>query len=127
MDERGGGCGSVLVILAVVGLVSYCAHPGAERNYESEGYALTRSEPDPGDFAADIRADLASSTYSGESYSYGCTDDCSGHEAGWAWAAENGIEATEQCYGNSASFDDGCRTFIEEIERRTEEQMSEHS
>ncbi|WP_156648771.1 hypothetical protein [Massilia sp. Leaf139] len=42
-----------------------------------------------------------------------CTSDCSGHEAGATWAEENQIEDPEHCGGNSDSFIEGCRTFVE--------------
>lgn len=45
---------------------------------------------------------------------YECTDDCSGHEAGYNWAEENGIEDEGDCGGNSNSFIEGCRAYVEE-------------
>jgi hypothetical protein len=45
---------------------------------------------------------------------YECTDDCSGHEAGYEWAEENGVESTDDCGGNSDSFIEGCESFVEE-------------
>lgn len=49
-------------------------------------------------------------TYAG----YGCTVDCGGHEAGYQWAAENGITDPDNCGGNSWSFVEGCRAYAEE-------------
>jgi hypothetical protein len=43
-----------------------------------------------------------------------CTDDCSGHEAGYQWAEENGIDDPDDCSGNSDSFVEGCETYAEE-------------
>jgi hypothetical protein len=45
---------------------------------------------------------------------YSCTDDCSGHEAGYNWAEENGIDDPDDCDGNSNSFIEGCRAYAEE-------------
>lgn len=45
---------------------------------------------------------------------YGCTQDCSGHEAGYNWAMEKGITDPENCGGNSWSFIEGCRAYAEE-------------
>lgn len=42
---------------------------------------------------------------------YGCTQDCSGHEAGYAWAEEKGITDPNQCGGKSWSFIEGCRAY----------------
>ena len=44
----------------------------------------------------------------------GCTDDCSGHEAGYNWAEEKGIDDPDDCGGNSWSFIEGCQSYAEE-------------
>lgn len=44
---------------------------------------------------------------------YECTEDCSGHEAGYGWAEENGITDPDDCGGNSESFEEGCRSYAE--------------
>lgn len=51
-----------------------------------------------------------SSTYNG----YECTEDCSGHEAGYNWAEENDISDEYDCDGNSNSFNEGCVSYVEE-------------
>lgn len=43
-----------------------------------------------------------------------CTEDCSGHEAGYNWAEENGISDESDCQGNSNSFNEGCQAYIDE-------------
>lgn len=43
-----------------------------------------------------------------------CTIDCSGHEAGYRWAEENGIDDPNECDGNSNSFNEGCQSYVEE-------------
>lgn len=45
---------------------------------------------------------------------YECTEDCSGHEAGYEWAEEKGIDDPEDCGGNSGSFIEGCQAYAEE-------------
>lgn len=47
-------------------------------------------------------------------HDYPCTEDCSGHEAGYEWAEENGIADTDDCGGNSNSFIEGCQAYVEE-------------
>ena len=49
-------------------------------------------------------------TYKG----YECTDDCSGHEAGYEWAQRKGITDPDDCGGNSVSFIEGCRSYAGE-------------
>lgn len=43
---------------------------------------------------------------------YSCSDDCSGHEAGYDWAKENRIEYVSDCSGNSGSFIEGCEAWV---------------
>lgn len=45
---------------------------------------------------------------------YECTEDCSGHEAGYEWAEENSVEDVDDCGGNSDSFIEGCYSYVEE-------------
>ncbi|MCX6793401.1 MAG: hypothetical protein NTY12_05290 [Candidatus Falkowbacteria bacterium] len=45
---------------------------------------------------------------------YECTDDCSGHEAGYDWADEKGIDDVDDCGGNSQSFIEGCESYVED-------------
>ncbi|MFH1654603.1 MAG: hypothetical protein ABIE74_11205 [Pseudomonadota bacterium] len=64
------------------------------------------------------KANAASFKYYSEEYNtfhgYECTDDCSGHEAGYEWAKENDISDIENCDGNSDSFNEGCQVYVEE-------------
>jgi hypothetical protein len=46
--------------------------------------------------------------------SYECTEDCSGHQAGYDWAEKKGITDSDDCGGNSQSFIEGCRAYAEE-------------
>ena len=45
---------------------------------------------------------------------YGCTEDCSGHEAGYEWASNNDIYDQDDCSGNSQSFIEGCWQYVED-------------
>jgi len=47
-------------------------------------------------------------------HGYECTEDCGGHEAGYEWAEEKGIDDPEDCGGNSDSFIEGCQAYAEE-------------
>ena len=72
--------------------------------------AETPSSP-PGFITATPTAPFGSPlTYRG----YACTDDCSGHDAGYQWAEEHGIDDPDDCSGNSESFIEGCRAYAEE-------------
>jgi hypothetical protein len=54
-----------------------------------------------------------------------CTSDCSGHEAGYNWAEEHGIDDESDCdtagdTSNSPSFAEGCRAYVQENESTDE-------
>ncbi len=43
---------------------------------------------------------------------FDCTDDCSGHSAGYKWAKKHSIETEDNCpEGNSQSFHEGCIAY----------------
>jgi hypothetical protein len=53
---------------------------------------------------------------------YDCTDDCSGHAAGYRWAERRGVEDASECpYGNSNSFHEGCLAYAEDQYRGADE------
>ncbi|MDR1546854.1 MAG: hypothetical protein LBU12_09155 [Deltaproteobacteria bacterium] len=52
--------------------------------------------------------------YADQFNGYECTFDCSGHKAGYKWAEKNNIGNTNDCAGNSNSFNEGCRSYVEE-------------
>lgn len=61
----------------------------------------------------DQRRDFLSAsrgTFAGQ----GCTQDCSGHDAGYAWAEDKGITDPDDCGGKSWSFIEGCRAYAEQ-------------
>lgn len=45
---------------------------------------------------------------------YQCKGDCSGHQAGYDWAEQNGIDDESSCSTPSASFNQGCESYVEE-------------
>ncbi|MEJ0058177.1 MAG: hypothetical protein WDM79_00600 [Terricaulis sp.] len=90
----------------------YYVSSGHEDSYGS--YEEDRAPFDEDAAREAAEQDLASEGYD---YSYGCTDDCSGHEAGWEWRAENGYSTD----GNSDSFEEGGYAFDEALESRVEE------
>lgn len=58
-------------------------------------------------------------------YGYECTEDCAGHEAGYQWAEDNGIDNPDDCGANSESFIEGCRAYAEEQQQGVDEDSSE--
>lgn len=48
---------------------------------------------------------------------YECTEDCGGHEAGYKWAEKKDIKDSADCDGNSESFNEGCKSYVEKTYR----------
>lgn len=44
-------------------------------------------------------------------HGYDCSGDCSGHLAGFEWAADHRISDPEKCSGKSKSFIEGCIAY----------------
>jgi len=130
----GGGC---FVLLVMAGLLWWSTRPSDQPRTQAEAQAAAMSESgDPptafdgfaskvnlvrGDFNEDRAGEAARELLSGETYeatvgSGDCTDDCSGHEAGWRWAQEG-----NDCGGGeSDSFDQGCEALAAQVEERVE-------
>lgn len=60
-----------------------------------------------------------------DSGNYVCTEDCSGHEAGFAWAQENDFADPADCGGNSQSFIEGCEAFAQERQEQADREAQE--
>lgn len=81
---------------------------GAEERHHGETYA-----------EYDSRREGYDGSY-GSFAGYGCTQDCSGHKAGYLWAEEKEIADPDHCGGKSWSFIEGCRAYAEGYEARYE-------
>lgn len=83
--------------------------------------ACGKSKEEKYDEALDNAQDeLAASSYQSEFGSFGCTEDCSGHDAGFKWAAENGITEPGECGGNSQSFVEGCEGYAQKLQEKVQ-------
>lgn len=67
--------------------------------------------------------EIASEDYLGVGSPYGCTEDCSGHEAGFRYRAENGFVGYG---GDSESFREGGQAFEDAVEERVEEMREQY-
>lgn len=45
---------------------------------------------------------------------YQCEGDCSGHQAGYDWAEQSDVDDESSCSTPSASFNEGCQSYIDE-------------
>lgn len=120
----------IFALVLAVATVSACGdssssyesrYDGGAAGYYADSFAAS-AEREPFDEDAAWEAAEEELASEGYDYSYGCTDDCSGHEAGWQWRAENGYSAD----GNSESFSEGAYAFDEALENRVEEMRDDY-
>lgn len=81
----------ILIIICFIFVLSACTDDG-DRRFDEYDYSL-----DDNSF-----------------YGYECTQDCSGHQAGYDWAEKKGIASTDDCSGKSQSFIEGCWAYVEQ-------------
>jgi hypothetical protein len=109
-----------LARIAAFALVTVSCGAGSE--YESDGYyEANQRENERADALADARSELEGLSYQDQHGSYGCTYDCSGHDAGYQWAQDNEIEDAADCGGTSASFIEGCEAYSDDLNELTDD------
>jgi hypothetical protein len=69
--------------------------------------------------------DLSGTTYEEVGDTSACTEDCSGHNAGFEWAQEQGVTDRSECSGDSQSFVEGCEAYADSVEERADEETDE--
>lgn len=47
-------------------------------------------------------------------HGFSCGHDCSGHEAGYAWAERHNADSESTCTGESSAFMEGCLAYVRE-------------
>ena len=55
-------------------------------------------------------ANVSADTFGGNE----CTDDCSGHQAGYDWAEQNEVDDEDACDTPSQSFNEGCQSYVDD-------------
>lgn len=100
----------ILTASSILLCASACSGSDETSTFEEEGYVADDSSYESA-VAEGNDSDVRSSGLTFEGYE--CTEDCSGHEAGYAWAEENGITDPDDCGGNSQSFIEGCMAYTE--------------
>lgn len=123
MSAKEGGCGAWIAIAVVAVTVWQCTRDKSPNDVEADyssyasgasdlsDYERARASP-VGDYRPSDR--YVSSGYQDAGAPYGCTEDCSGHDAGWEWAEENVVTDPDECGGKSVSFEEGCIAYAEE-------------
>lgn len=124
MSDSSGG--NLLLVGLFVLAVYKCS--GSEKEVAVDEYYVSSEEHSRPAFDEDAARDaakdeLTSQTYSDIGSPYGCTSDCSGHEAGFAWAADGN---EDHGTSRSLSFDEGQQAYSEAVDERVEEMRSEY-
>jgi hypothetical protein len=102
---------SILAASTILLCLSACSDNSAAESYDEDGFPMVESDYADDEAGADgIQTHGAGLNFHG----YICTDDCSGHEAGYAWAENNDVTDAGDCGGNSNSFYEGCVAYAEE-------------
>jgi len=60
-------------------------------------------------------------------HGYPCTQDCSGHKAGFEWSQRKGIQEKEECGGHSNSFIEGCYAWVDYLQSQQLDQVRDDS
>lgn len=102
------------------------AEPSDDIDLDSEDSSEAARQSVYEDYGADSDGTSADATrvdaYDVEdSQNYVCTQDCSGHEAGFSWAQENDLSDSTECGGNSQSFIEGCESFVADRQQLADE------
>jgi hypothetical protein len=122
----------LFTVLGMCLLLASACGPNSEKQNNRQGTSGSTSDtqsdasgssaPDSAETARQNAIDeLEGETYEDVMGSGDCTQDCSGHNAGWEWAKTHEILDPDECSGNSDSFIDGCKAYGEEVERRASE------
>jgi hypothetical protein len=93
----------------------------ADSDTDSESYSGSEFDEDAA--REDAAEEVADEGYRGVGMPYGCTDDCSGHEAGFAYQATHGYGSGYS--GDSLSFQQGRQAFDEAVDERVDDMRTE--
>lgn len=118
------GIGAIIGIVLLAAVAHQCSKEPSAVDATDASSGLSSAE------ASERASEAAATAVSGTTYAdqgepYGCTEDCSGHEAGYEWAQENEITDPDECDGNSESFIEGCRAYGEAYQQAKEEALED--
>lgn len=104
-----------VIILAALFLLFSLISSEDNPSPQSEDYS-TSTYTDNETYEEDSPSEEYEAADSLEFNGYECTVDCSGHEAGYEWAAEHGItqDDVDNYSGNSNSFMEGMQSYVDE-------------
>jgi|GEM_PF-3107760 len=69
--------------------------------------------------------DLSDANYEDVADTSQCTQDCSGHDAGFEWARNHDISDAADCGGDSQSFIEGCQAYVTTLDDQADDELSD--
>lgn len=99
--------------LIIAGLITLMVNSHSDRPQTLQSSSAASESNDPLSSSLDNPSDPGRQTFDGDP----CTEDCSGHEAGYRWAEDHQIDDVDDCdtageTSNSPSFAEGCRDYV---------------
>lgn len=113
---------SLTAALAALSLAACDSSTAAASDADYSSYGDEAGEADEVEFDDDQARLDAEQEVADEGYEGPCTIDCSGHDAGFEWAAEGHEDGG---ISSSPSFDEGQEAYEESVEERLEEKRQE--
>lgn len=115
------------MIIAPTLLLAACSSSAASDYDSSEAPSVTSSydgeeSAEAAEFDEDRAREDAQQEAADDGYSGPCTQDCSGHDAGYAWAADGEEDGG---ISSSQSFDEGQEAYAAAVEEKLEEKRRE--
>ena len=111
---------SLLLIFCACAALFGCGSDSPGGSYDQgEEVSLNRAEFDEDAARDEAVSELSGQTFQDVGDTSRCTQDCSGHDAGWQWAQDHDVTDSSECSG-SGSFEDGCEAYVEELDSRIE-------
>jgi hypothetical protein len=109
MSQSGSGAG-IWIAAGLVLLGAYsCFHGDDWSSFPKDNWWSASKD----DQANDAAIAATAGTYRTDVGTAACTDDCSGHDAGYAWAREHDIDDEANCpTDHGDSFEGGCKAFV---------------
>jgi hypothetical protein len=103
---------SIVALICVCAILSACGSAKSEPSPEAVDQAYENADDQ-----------LAGASFEDVGDTSQCTEDCSGHYAGFNWAREQGVTDSSDCSGDSDSFVEGCEAYVDAREEAADEQL----
>lgn len=97
---------------------------GGPLDYSSSSVSVDDQDRPASEFDEDSARSDAEREVHRRGYQGWCSQDCSGHEAGFEWAHDKGLQRVRPTY-DSSSFDEGQEAYVKAVEEELEEKRQQ--